>query len=155
MDLWNLWCGPCSATSGVLPKSNLGFQDWFCYSALYLMEWCSESIGLGAKMPVDFRGHGILPQVWCGHQKWCFCAGVCSQHYEQLVSEVVLVLLLTVSPAFWWCSFLCFGKMEVMRLAFESCVLRSVDRRTQCNLQPESQASIALDFLKWTGLLWK
>lgn len=119
------------------------------------MEWCSESIGLGAKMPVDFRGPGILPQVWCGHQKWCFCAGVCSQHYEQLVTEVVLVLLLTVSPAFWWCSFLCFSKMEVMRLAFESCVLRSVDRRTQCNLQPESQASIALDFLKWTGLLWK
>lgn len=49
MDLWNLWCGLCSATSGALPKSNLGFQDWFCYLALCTL-W-SDVLNLLALVP--------------------------------------------------------------------------------------------------------
>lgn len=122
---------------------------------LYLMEWCFESIGFGARAPVHFRGPGMLPWVWCGHQKpravftmsWAIGDGrgaccVVDHFFFFLVMQCL--------------EFLYFCKMEVMRLTFlQSCVWRPVNGKTQCSLQLESQTNITLNFLMWTGSLWK
>lgn len=85
----------------------------------------------------------MLPQAQCGPQESCVCPGMCSRCHELLEMEEVLVLLLTVSSAL-----SSFSRMEVMRLtSLQGCVWRSVNGKSQWSLQPESEASIALDFL--------
>lgn len=72
-----------------------------CYSTPCLLVGCFQSIDFVARAPVYLRGPGMLTQAWCGHQNWCFCPGVSSWCREKLVMEEVLVLLLTISFAFW------------------------------------------------------
>lgn len=83
------------------PNQTLAFRTGFVTPLHTLWSDVLNPLVFGAEAPVYFRGPGMLPQVWCGPQKWRFCPGLCSQHCVQLVVEEVLVLLLTVSFAFW------------------------------------------------------
>lgn len=90
-----VWYGLCCVSSDALPKSNLGFV------IPCLMKGCFQSIDFGATAPVYLRGLGCW---WkCGVVvRSGVCPGVSSWCPEQLVIEELLVLLLTISFAFWW-----------------------------------------------------